>query len=503
MKNLFIIVFAFIIVLWGMGISNAKLISIDKNSLNDGLITLDTSTGLEWLDVLETQGMSYDDVLSDQSIQFDGWRHATGLEVGDLFGYIDIPEGPTGSASGSSTTIDPDLTNIDEILGYLGVTTLPPDENFYQSHGFLSDNGTEITGDAIIRITDAGGAFLRSDSFNFNTGWLWRQYHGPWDSNAREPKVGHWLVRQTSTPNSEPVMSKIVPSQGDYGTNITLFGFGFGAQQSGMVNANQGFYSFVRFIGTDTMYFTTYKSWSGSELNVKIEELFIDVNGNHIQDAGESFLSPYDIPYGNYGITVGIIWFDDTNSNGIYDAGDSVSDFFPSNNITFSLICADNDADGVCDDNDNCPEISNPDQTDTDEDGTGDVCDSCTDTDGDGYGNTGFLTNTCPDDSCPNQDSIGFDANGDGCIDSLRSLSTQIQTLIDEGVVEEQMQNSLVSKIANASKSVDKENICAAINQVNAQKGNKISVIAAEQIISYAESVINWYIHQIAELENC
>jgi hypothetical protein len=31
----------------------------------------------------------------------------------------------------------------------------------------------------------------------------------------------------------------------------------------------------------------------------------------------------------------------------------------------------------------------------------GDVCDECTDTDKDGYGNPGFLLNTCPDDNCP------------------------------------------------------------------------------------------------------
>lgn len=54
---------------------------------------------------------------------------------------------------------------------------------------------------------------------------------------------------------------------------------------------------------------------------------------------------------------------------------------------------------------------------DTDGDGMRDALDSCTDTDGDGLGNPGFTSNTCPEDNCPdaaNPDQADSDADGVG-----------------------------------------------------------------------------------------
>jgi M6 family metalloprotease-like protein len=75
----------------------------------------------------------------------------------------------------------------------------------------------------------------------------------------------------------------------------------------------------------------------------------------------------------------------------------------------------DTDGDGIGDVCDNCPTISNLDQADSDNDGIGDSCDVCTDTDGDGYGNPGFPKNQCATDNCPsvsNPDQA--DSDGDG-----------------------------------------------------------------------------------------
>ncbi len=106
----------------------------------------------------------------------------------------------------------------------------------------------------------------------------------------------------------------------------------------------------------------------------------------------------------------------------------------------------DSDFDGVLNANDNCPQISNPNQADADGDGKGDVCDNCPravnqnqadvdadrigdacdncprnlnfgqrDTDRDGIGND---CDNCPNHANPNQENICRDTDRDGILDS-------------------------------------------------------------------------------------
>jgi len=114
-----------------------------------------------------------------------------------------------------------------------------------------------------------------------------------------------------------------------------------------------------------------------------------------------------------------------------------------------------------------------------------------------------------PDDAdlCPNQDATGFDADRDGCIDSMQGLIAMIVTLAKEGVIELELVASMLEKVANAARSADKENIGAAINQLEAlqnhiaaQTGKRISVEAATQVIDYIDNIIAWYRNQASLL---
>jgi sugar lactone lactonase YvrE len=100
-------------------------------------------------------------------------------------------------------------------------------------------------------------------------------------------------------------------------------------------------------------------------------------------------------------------------------------------------------------------------------------------------------------DTCPYEDATGFDVDGDGCLDTMSGLTEMLEILLAEGLIRSELGNSLLSKVKNASKSVSKGNLCAAadqiaalIDEVNAQRGRKVSNEAADEVIAYAESVI-------------
>jgi len=90
--------------------ANAALLSIDSSFGADS-VTRDTATGLDWLDVTQTRGLSYDQV-NAQMVSgglYEGWRYATVAELDQLivnFGYSAVNQ------NCSYTAIHCDLINV-------------------------------------------------------------------------------------------------------------------------------------------------------------------------------------------------------------------------------------------------------------------------------------------------------------------------------------------------------------------------------------------------------
>lgn len=143
----------------------------------------------------------------------------------------------------------------------------------------------------------------------------------------------------------------------------------------------------------------------------------------------------------------------------------------------------DDDNDGIPDEEDNCPYDSNPRQEDFDQDGLGDICDPDDD-------NDGILDEL---DACPYENPGGYDANLDGCTDRVCDLPQIVQSLeLHSGI-----ENSLVQKASNACRKFNDGNNKAAINMLNAfineveaQRGKKISEEDAEMLIQFAQNAI-------------
>jgi hypothetical protein len=85
-----------ILVLLGLALSvsaNAAIVSIDDAKFGAGAVTRDTGTGLDWLDLTQTSGLSQAYVAGQLGAagNYAGWRFATKPETGGLLTALGIP----------------------------------------------------------------------------------------------------------------------------------------------------------------------------------------------------------------------------------------------------------------------------------------------------------------------------------------------------------------------------------------------------------------------------
>lgn len=128
-----------------------ELVEVDWQDAGDGLLTLDTETGLEWLDLTETTSMTVAAVTAKfgSGDDFDGFRYATATEVGDFY----TNAGLSGFATAANTVSgNSNATQIAaaEALQVLWGTTFPqPGLSQVTSSGFID----ELVSGTVFRIT--------------------------------------------------------------------------------------------------------------------------------------------------------------------------------------------------------------------------------------------------------------------------------------------------------------------------------------------------------------
>ena len=105
-----------------------SLTSGDDAVFGPDSITIDSATGLEWLDWTLSTNRSYNDVESQFGVggNFEGWRHATTAEVAMLFGDFGLQH-----IDDNQPNTDPNEAGLQSLLGFtsgstsLGITSDP------------------------------------------------------------------------------------------------------------------------------------------------------------------------------------------------------------------------------------------------------------------------------------------------------------------------------------------------------------------------------------------
>jgi len=176
----------------GLTATTAKAVLIDNGST-----TLDTVTGLEWLDVTATTGQSYNDVIGGFGGYIaSGYRYANVTEMCGLFGSLGDSLPSCLSQTGAVETIS--ATSSATLVNLLGDTFLPNGGFFGVTCGIYDDGNA---GDGSV-----GSGAIKADSFN---GHCQQQAlentvaafaNNRTVSSSGNSFVGSYLVRDTAVP---------------------------------------------------------------------------------------------------------------------------------------------------------------------------------------------------------------------------------------------------------------------------------------------------------------
>lgn len=181
--------------------ASAELLPIDLFATGDQLITRDTSSGLEWLDLTATINMSAEDIRTGSGgWQSLGFGHATIAQVRALF----LASDPANAVinTGENPTSTQNLSGALLLLHLLGVT-----------HPGPSTNDFDVLGNGIAGVDEPSAGLIHFADFGTNTDKTFGFFFVPdgiAPSNFRDTQVGNFLVRYSSDPTPISAPSSFV-----------------------------------------------------------------------------------------------------------------------------------------------------------------------------------------------------------------------------------------------------------------------------------------------------
>ena len=183
-------------------ISNAAIVEVDWQSAGNNLITRDTTSGLDWLDLTETNGLSRDYVLTQLGVGglYEGWRYASSTEVVTLwlnFG-LDLSNLTVNTQLNSSEAAGLDSSLV-TATNYLGNTWCEYECSVYPYgvEGFTSDEHPEGPGWYFY----LGASYVNENGYTYqDTTMYWLSGASSMGTEGSSLTLGSYLVQTSPVP---------------------------------------------------------------------------------------------------------------------------------------------------------------------------------------------------------------------------------------------------------------------------------------------------------------
>lgn len=170
--------------------------------IDQGNVTYDPATHMQWLDITATAGLSYNDVLTNNGVDFikNGWRFATDFDVDSLYrhGGLPLASYPNGTFFFTADPFNPDYATLEHDAHALGsqLGWTSQSGNDFSTTGFFDIHNTPRNPTATLGVTSLSilDYLLNGPNSSLTIG----EDLDSITKNDRIPTAGAMLVRNVS-----------------------------------------------------------------------------------------------------------------------------------------------------------------------------------------------------------------------------------------------------------------------------------------------------------------